>query len=586
MFCSLKHAIRSLLSVLLVMAEKSYIHKPAIRPMEYRTLAQLYDYHTVLHPQKEAFVIYDNHDQPQRSVYTFQEVKDKSVEIAGLLLHIGITRGQRVALMAPNCIEFAWCFLALNRIGANAILIPMYGKREEDVGTTIQRLKCQAFLMFPSGDSAYDHKLLAIVDKIIDKRKIVNIGPEKDDLFVINLKSLLGTTKLDESEVHKQQDKVQFDDHAVALFTSGSTGEPKAVQYTNHAVTNESFTHGMYCFDLVAMDSAQSKSIETRIFNDRPFSYAACFFASFNLVFAMGCTLVTIPSKTSVKKGQTEFILRVLQDEKCTHGYLMPYVIHDVTSSQSTKNFDLGNLKVIATFGQPIPKEHFSQLQNILPNCVLKNHYAMSEVIMAIKTFDDKSADAYDSMNVFPSTELKIVNDKKDVVAVGQKGEICVRSRVSFCGYLEDPKAEMRDIDTHGWIHTDDAGYIDDQGGLHVCGRMHEVITRAIDKIYPVEVERVLSLYPDIKAVAVVGVPDDRLYEEICACVIPKLGSELGSSITEFDQWASSQWEADDLGLTRKQRYTLVFKEFPATKTGKIDRKTLKALAVEKLGLN
>jgi fatty-acyl-CoA synthase len=145
----------------------------------------------------------------------------------------------------------------------------------------------------------------------------------------------------------------------------------------------------------------------------------------------------------------------------------------------------------------------------------------------------------------------------------------------------------MRDISTNGWIHTDDAGYIDHQGRLHVCGRIHEVNNRTIDKIYPIEVEKVLATYPDVKAVVVIGVPDERLNEEICACDWKWTGSDLESSVTEFDQWASlPQWKADDLGLTRKQTYTLVFKEFPMTKTGKTNRKALKAIALQKLGLN
>lgn len=572
------------------MAQKSYIHKPAYRPMDCRTLAQLHDYHTDLHPQREAFVIYDI--DGNRSVYTFQEVKEKSVEIAALLLQIGIKRNHRIAVMAPDCIEFVWCLLALNRIGANMIPINMYGDSEEEVKTIIQHLKCQAFLFYPSGNTNYNNNLLESVGNFLDSNFIISIKQENNNVnlksSVKNLWKLLQTQpQLKENEVYKQQDMVQFDDHAIVTFTSGSTGHPKAVQYTHHAVVNEAFIAGKYLLG-VSEDEEQLSKEENRLFNDRPFNYAACLLTTLINVFANGCTLVTIPPPVTAKRRQMELVLNIMQNEKCTQGVFAPYLIHDLINFPRTKEFNLERLKCFFTSGQSVPFDHYAQLQKLIPSCALVYTYATSEIgVIGAKTFDLSAPSSLESMDIIPSVEVKIINrDTQNVVPVGERGEICVRKPASFCEYLEDPKDEIRDISPNGWIYTDDAGYIDEQGNLHVLGRMHEVISKAIKKVYPSTIERVLSQYPEVKAVVVIGVPDERLYEEICACVIPKPGSSLEKSVAEFEQWASLQFFSDDLELSRMPKHILVFQEFPMTKTGKTNRKAVKALALQKLGLN
>ena len=126
-------------------------------------------------------------------------------------------------------------------------------------------------------------------------------------------------------------------------------------------------------------------------------------------------------------------------------------------------------------------------------------------------------------------------------------------------------------------------GILDDKGKLRLSGRRSDMIKRATVKIFPAEIEKVLVRHPDVKDTVVVGVPDARLYEELCACVIPKKGSTLESSVAAFEEWMDHQWTPDEQGLTLKPKYLVIMEEFPKTKTGKSDRKVIRVAAAEKL---
>ncbi|XP_031567739.1 uncharacterized protein LOC116302548 [Actinia tenebrosa] len=570
--------------------KKSRFNEPLTHETENRTFAQLHDYHSSnLHPQQEAFVIYD--EEGKRRSYTFQDVKEQSLKIAAILLQIGIDKGQSVAFMVPNRIEFILCYLALNRIGANTILIPAHGKTGEDVIAILQRYKCQALLLHPSGDNLFDQRLTENAKTVLGEDRTILIGEEdvgQDPSIEVKyrLNDLLKTSQeINLDEVYKRQEAIHPDEPFVCLFTSGSTGVPKAIQYTHRAMVNLCILFAKHY--LGCSSSPHPVENPCRFFNDRPFSWAGCLFIGIHNVFAMGFTLVYCPPTRSVCSSDPEFFIRILQDEKCSGALLLPYLMHDLIANPSTEKFNLSHLKHVITGGQVISKSLLANMMSVLPNCAIINLYAMTEIFpIAAKTIrsdDDVLSKA--GMRVCSPAEVKIINDNKEDVGFEEMGEICVRYPYRFREYLEDPKATSIRVDPRGWFHTDDVGYIDHHGGLHACGRMSEVISKMTINIYPIEVEMVLSTYPDVKAVAVIGVPDEREGEEICACVIPKPGSRLESSVTEFEEWSSQQWKTDETGATRKQRYTLVLEAFPLKNTGKTDRKALKALALQKLGM-
>jgi len=180
---------------------------------------------------------------------------------------------------------------------------------------------------------------------------------------------------------------------------------------------------------------------------------------------------------------------------------------------------------------------------------------------------------------LLPHTEGMIVDpETNQEVPRGVPGEIVTRGYHIMKGYYKMPEATRQAIDADGWLHTGDIGTMDEQGYFRITGRLKDMIIRGGENIYPREIEEYLYTHPAIKDVQVVGLPDEKYGEEVCACVIFKEG--MTATDEELINFVKS-------GLSRFKtpRYVMELKEFPMTASGKIQKYRLRELGVEKLGL-
>jgi fatty-acyl-CoA synthase len=180
---------------------------------------------------------------------------------------------------------------------------------------------------------------------------------------------------------------------------------------------------------------------------------------------------------------------------------------------------------------------------------------------------------------VHPHVEIKIVDPETDLtVERGQTGELCTRGYSVMLGYWDDEEATARSIDAAGWMHTGDLAEMDDDGYVAIVGRNKDMIIRGGENIYPREVEEFLYTHPDIVDVQVVGVPDERLGEEVCAWVILRPGAELDAEqLREFCR--------DKITRYKIPRYVRSVGEFPMTVTGKIQKFKIREHEIEERGL-
>ena len=569
----------------------SYMHQPSPKRLEHRTISQMLDKRAAEHAQKEAIILYD--EQRQRHCLTFSQFQRQSQSLAAALLAKGLGRGDNVGLFLPNCLEFAVSFMALNRIGANVIVIPQGGSAEYIKGVLVQ-LKCVGLLCYVDEDET---KRKALMDAIHDMKKTGLIG---DGEYVMKCMVTLGAqvkweapTGLvhqyeellssqqpkDMNLLEKTEQSVQFDDPAVVLLTSGSAGLPKACQFTNQSVT---VALDIFCAYL-------NFSSRSRRFICSPFSWVPGL-GSICAIASVGAACVSLPPALLLKDTATEFILSVLSSERCTSGFLLPSLICDVVNnSLLLKKFDLGCFESVSTGGQVLSHGIVSKFLNLFPNLVLNLGYGATETFGLISNATCKenvsNSEELGWMEIAPNFEVKVVDPNGRILPVCTAGEILIRGPAIFQEYLEDSQTTSSSKSRTGWWSSGDVGVMDDKGRIKIYGRTGDAINRATDTVYPAEFEVNIAKHPLVAKVVVVGVPDQRLYEEVCACVILKDHGHFESRKFDLEEWYNEMWPDNADGTSWKPGYTIYLNEFPLTGTMKPDRRVLRKIAVEKLGL-
>lgn len=564
---------------------QSYVHRVPTEPYHHDTLMECLDKCASRYPSREAVVCYNADDR--RSAITFKEYRDQSTQLAAALLNIGVLPGSRVVLMGPNCLEFVVSQMALSRLG---ILTLLLGKgRPVDV---LEKLlighSCCAFICHLGVNRDENEALVKSITNLASKSEcelkwLITFGQDarsSESSHIHSYYKLLESGgRLDTTKLTTIQNSVQFDHPVCTTNTSGSTGEPKMVVFTHHSLTNIAAISA----DIMGVANFQGAVV----FNDRPFTWIAGLSVGLLFTAMYGATLVTMNSEDSVLKSNTDSILQILQNEKCTHGLILPYLMHDLTSLPRN-TYDLSSFCYAATGGQTIPHSLVTRYLNAYPSIRLTQIYGTTESMSVLYRFWDKNnitgdGAEYGFLEVTPSVEVKLTDDHGHVVNRGERGEINTRGIVVMNAYLDNPLETSKCL-KQGWFQTGDLAVMDEEGRVKIVGRISEKIKRATVVVFPAEVENILSQYFSIGQVAVVGVPDERMSEELCACVIPKTGHFFKPE-KDFHSWCADKFLKGPDGLTLQPKHYLIFEEFPKTSTGKINRRLLKHIATERLAL-
>ncbi|CAH1802822.1 unnamed protein product [Owenia fusiformis] len=368
---------------------------------------------------------------------------------------------------------------------------------------------------------------------------------------------------------------ISMDDAVWIGLTSGSTGKPKYCPMPNRVII-----HMARCFGL---RTAHSKG--TIMFNDRPMSWAGGA-VSFAFALANEYTIVTIDVKQTVKNSGPETILQLIRDEKVNIALLMPYLMYDVINmeTEERKKYSISSLKVILTGGQRIDPVLIESVKTILGVGVTIG-YGMTEGggITCMFPHADFTKQHLTVGYGVAHVEISIRDKDNKIVPIDTQGEICTRGPNIFHGYFNDEEKTREVIDQYGWLHTGDIGTLTKYGYVTIVGRLKEFIKRGTVIVRPSKIENILVEHPSIHQVQVVGVPDPRLFEELCACIKVKDGQMLTEA--EIKEWCAEvfgDFTAD--GLNSAPRYFLMLDEIPTLMNGKIDRNGLKKLATEKFG--
>lgn len=359
--------------------------------------------------------------------------------------------------------------------------------------------------------------------------------------------------------------KVQFDDAACILLTSGTTGRPKAATLSHFHIIN------------------QVKSTANRLgYTIEPpvICLQVPLFHAFGNIGGLPLTMMS-GGKCIIPNEHFNPIssLKAIEEEKCTDAYGTPTMLSDMVQIIEQTDYKLHSLKRVLVGASPVPLELTKVLEEDF-NLIVVNAYGATETCGAATGQSPLDARRMvgGSGKPIEYTEVKIVDKDGLIVPVNTNGEVLVRNPFVFNGYWDDAKKTNEVLDVAKWYHTGDIGKMDENGEVHITGRIKDMIIRGGENIYPTEVENFLTTHPSIAEAYVVGVPDERLVEEVCASIKLKNGCTLtAEEVKAFCK--------DKISYFKIPRYILFCEDYPKTESGKILKHKLKEESLKVLKL-
>ncbi|MFD0683551.1 AMP-binding protein [Actinomadura fibrosa] len=494
--------------------------------------------------------------------WTYDQLAD-DVEAVALGLHgLGVAKGDRVGIWAPNCAEWTLVQYATAKLGAILVTInPAYRVHELEFVLNQAGIRTLvAAAAFKTSDYT------AMIDEVRPRcaalSDVVVIGSEGWD-------ALLRTGRAaDRGVLDEIGAGLGADDPINIQYTSGTTGFPKGATLSHHNILN----NGYFVGELCGYDE------EDRVCVPVPFYH--CFgMVMGNLAATSHGACVVIPAPAFDPKATLEAVAA----ERCTSLYGVPTMFIAVLNEPSLDGLDLSSLRTGIMAGSPCPVEVMKQVIERLGMGEVTICYGMTETSpVSTQTRAGDSLDRRVSTvgTVHPHLEVKVVDPATGVtVPRGTPGELCTRGYSVMLGYWDEPERTAEVIDAARWMHTGDLAVMDGEGYVNITGRIKDMVIRGGENVYPREIEEFLYTHPDIVDAQVIGVPDEKYGEELMAWV------RLRDGAAELTAEALREFCRGRLAHFKIPRYVHVVDDFPMTVTGKVRKVQMRAEAIDILGL-
>ncbi|MDP2937580.1 MAG: fatty acid--CoA ligase family protein, partial [Dehalococcoidia bacterium] len=346
------------------------------------------------------------------------------------------------------------------------------------------------------------------------------------------------------------------------VVTGGTTGYPKGVPRTH----NELLCHASNWARV--METTPQSTFLVPV----PMTHVFGLVEGFYIPLTNGATLVLVDRFDPLEA------LRLIEQEKVTHALLVPAVIVSLLHYPGLDRFDTSSLRVIITGGGPCPEEAIHQAKTRL-GCAVISQYGMSEGPLSTTLLSDPPEVVSVTVGSphCEGSEIKIVDEERRPLASGETGELAFRGPSLFQGYYEEPAYTAAAFDEEGWFYTGDLCLRDARGNLRIVGRKKDIIKRGGETVMPREIEELLYTHPKVLNAAVIGMPDARLGERVCAYVVPNVGEEI--TLPEIVQFLKKK----GLATFKLPERLEVVAELPITPPSKVQKNVLREDIVRKL---
>jgi fatty-acyl-CoA synthase len=551
------------------MTAVSYHHRGGSEPLLgvpiYTYLRRVADRHS----EREALVSVE-----QGVRLTYAELFAEDDRLARGLLALGLKRGGRVGIWATNNFEWVLLQIATARLGIVLVNInPAY--RTAELEHALSAARIQALFLMPSFRRSHYADMvrgLCPQSERLSPRHFRSIRlPELRHLVVYEPSDSSRTERpasafwtwqevlaegerIGEEDLEQHSRDLEIDDPINIQFTSGTTGFPKPVVLTHHNILNNAF------FGAEAMAFTE----EDRLCVPVPFYHCFGMVLSNLACLTHGATIV-IPAGHFDARAT----LQAVQDERCTALHGVPTMFVAELGLDDVGSFDLSSLRTGIMAGAPCPPELMERVIGEMGCSEILIGYGQTEaspVTHMTRRHDSFERRTQTVGTNLPHQEAKVVDPATGaVVPVGEQGELCFRGYHVMKGYFEMDEATREAIDADGWLHSGDLGVMDRDGYARITGRLKDMVIRGGENIYPAEIEAYLACHPKVAQVAVFGVADERLGEELGVWVQLKNGSSAEPE--EFRDFVR-----EGMAHYKVPRYVWVVDDFPMTITGKIQK--------------
>lgn len=553
---------------------KSYCCGLSQDPLMYRTIGDALDLAARQYPDQDAVVFVQSNVR-----LSYKKFRDVVRNVAGNLLKLGIRPGDRIGIWSPNRFEWVVIQFAAAQIGAILVTInPAY--RVIELESVMTKTQVKALVI---ADHFRHSDYVALLNNIAPEVKLSEPGksrcerlPHLTHVFHLSTEDLAGmfpfsilNRELDaalQSELDDTASKLQPDDPINIQFSSGTTGQPKGITLTHFNILNNAF----FMTDRMGLRQGDRLCIPVPLYH------------CYGMVMGvLGClthgAAMVFPGEAFVAQA----VLSTIQSERCTALFGVPTMYIAMLADPEFEKYDLSTLRTGNMGAASVPPSTMLQVMKRMNMTGVTNSYGMTETspISFQTNVDDLFEVRVNTVGrIHQHLEAKIVDEEGRIVALGERGELCVRGYSVMRGYWEAPEETARTIDESGWLHTGDLAVFDEQFVCRIVGRVKEMINRGGEKISPIDIESFLIRHPKIMDVTVFGVSDAKFGEQIGAWIRLHEGQ-----ITDAEE--IREFCRDQIAHYKIPTHIRFVSEFPMTQNGKVQKFAVRELMERELGL-
>ena len=540
----------------------SHLQGASSPPLTEMTIGAALEVAARRHPERLALA-----SRHQKIRLSYAELDERSTALASGLLAHGLEPGDRIGIWAPNCAEWALTQFAAAKAGLILVTINTAYRRAE-LEHALNLAACKALVMVHGHRSSdYCAMLHAIGAARLPALKLATlIGDTEVRGFLPFAELTSSPSPAARDHLSAVATSLRCTDPVNIQFTSGTTGAPKGATLSHRNILNNGFFVG----ERIGLGPEDGLCIPVPLYH------------CFGMVMGnLGCITHGAAMVYPSEGFDAGAVLEAVEAERCTALYGVPSMFIAELAHPEFARFDLSSLRGGIMAGSPCPIEVMRRVVDDMHMREVTIAYGMTETspVSLQSSRDDPLERRVTTVGrILPHVEVKIADGNGQAVSRGVTGELCTRGYSVMLGYWNDPVRTAEVLDAEGWMHTGDLGVADDDGYVNIVGRIKDMVIRGGENLYPREIEEFLHRHPKIMDAQVVGVPDEKYGEELCAWIVLQPG-EIASEedIRDFCRGQISHHK-----IPRHMRFV---ESFPMTVTGKVQKYLIREAMIAELGL-